>query len=132
MLSFQDVTGVKGFISDHQIESVQFYLSDIDGRLRAVTIPAETFSEETLEMGIGFDASNFGFAGVERSDMILKPDLSYAFLDPMEDAEHFAALVYDRLKERGYGALLEELSELRCRLLQSGLQARHRHRGPGQ
>jgi glutamine synthetase len=87
MLSFQDVTGVKGFISDHQIESVQFYLSDIDGRLRAVTIPAETFSEETLEMGIGFDASNFGFAGVERSDMILKPDLSYAFLDPIEDGQ---------------------------------------------
>ena len=84
MLSFQDVTGVKGFISDQQIESVQFYLSDIDGRLRAVTIPAETFSEETLEMGIGFDASNFGFAGVERSDMILKPDLSHAFLDPIE------------------------------------------------
>jgi glutamine synthetase len=36
-------------------------------------------------MGIGFDASNFGFAGVERSDRILKPDLGCAFLDPVGD-----------------------------------------------
>ena len=73
MLSFKNVTEVKELISDQGIEFVCFYLSDIDGRLRKVTIPAETFSEDTLELGIGFDASNFGFAEVDRSDMILKP-----------------------------------------------------------
>ncbi len=85
MLSFADVAEVKTFISENEIEFINFHLSDIDGRLRAVTTPAETFSEKTLEMGIGFDASNFGFADVERSDMILKPDLDYAFIDPIED-----------------------------------------------
>jgi glutamine synthetase len=87
MLSFANVLEVKQFISDHDIEFIKFYLADIDGRLRMVATPAETFSEKTLEMGIGFDASNFGFAEVERSDMILKPDLAYAFRDPVED-EH--------------------------------------------
>lgn len=82
MHSFSDVSGVRSFISQEEIEFVTFYLSDIDGRLRNVTIPAENFSEETLELGIGFDASNFGFADVDRSDMILKPDLDFAFVDP--------------------------------------------------
>jgi glutamine synthetase len=87
MLSFKSVPEVKEFVSEHQIEFINFYLTDIDGRLRAVTTPAETFSEETLELGIGFDASNFGFAKVERSDMILRPDLDFAFVDPL-DEEH--------------------------------------------
>lgn len=117
MLSFQDVTGVKGFISDHQIESVQFYLSDIDGRLRAVTIPAETFSEETLEMGIGFDASNFGFAGVERSDMILKPDLSCAFLDPMEDGPRVLCFFCHMMDVDGEARFTQDVRHLLPRTL---------------
>ena len=85
MLSFADVNEVKDFVSRNEIEFISFYLSDIDGRLRQVTIPADTFSQKTLELGIGFDASNFGFAEVDRSDMILKPDLDFAFMDPMEE-----------------------------------------------
>jgi glutamine synthetase len=84
MLSFKNVTEVKDFVSKREIEFISFYLSDIDGRLREVTIPAESFSRKTLELGIGFDASNFGFAEVDRSDMILKPDLDVAFIDPIE------------------------------------------------
>ncbi|MFC1791451.1 type I glutamate--ammonia ligase [Gemmatimonadota bacterium] len=85
MLSFGDVAEVKEFVSQRGIEFISFYLSDIDGRLREVTIPAGNFSEQTLELGIGFDASNFGFAQVEASDMILKPDLSFAFEDPIQE-----------------------------------------------
>jgi glutamine synthetase len=84
MLSFADVNEVKKFVTENDIEFISLYLGDIDGRLRAVTIPAKNFSEKTLELGIGFDASNFGFAEVDRSDMILKPDLSFAFQDPIE------------------------------------------------
>ena len=87
MLSFANVSEVKAFIADHDIEFINFFLGDIDGRLRSVSIPAETFSEKIMERGIGFDASNFGFAEVDRSDKILKPDLKYAFRDPIED-EH--------------------------------------------
>lgn len=85
MLSFSNVTDVEQFIGEQGIEFVSFYLTDIDGRLRRVTIPAKNFSERTLELGIGFDASNFGFAQVEDSDMILRPDLSFAFVDPVEE-----------------------------------------------
>jgi glutamine synthetase len=85
MLTFGNVSEVKEFISEHDIEFVNFFLGDIDGRLRSVSIPAETFSEQIMERGIGFDASNFGFAEVNRSDKILKPDLDYAFVDPIDE-----------------------------------------------
>ena len=55
---------------------------DINGQYRHVTIPAENFSEETLKSGIGFDASNYGYAVVEKSDMVFIPDLDTAVIDP--------------------------------------------------
>jgi len=87
MQSFKNVSEVKAFISEQNIEFVNFYLGDIDGRLRSVSIPAETFSKKIMDRGIGFDASNFGFAEVDRSDKVLKPDLDFAFVDPV-DTEH--------------------------------------------
>lgn len=84
MLSFQDVSEVRRFLDEQQLEFVSFYVSDIDGRFRNVTIPAENFTEKTVCEGIGIDASNLGFAPVDRSDMLIKPDLSFAFLDPVE------------------------------------------------
>ncbi len=85
MLSFASVSEVKAFVSGKDIEFINFFLGDIDGRLRSVSIPAETFSEKIMERGIGFDASNFGFAEVDRSDKVLKPDLGYAFVDPVNE-----------------------------------------------
>ena len=55
---------------------------DIDGQFRHVTIPAKNFNEETMVNGIGFDASNYGYAVVEKSDMVYIPDLDTASIDP--------------------------------------------------
>lgn len=84
MLSFSTVDEARKFIAKKGIRFVSLYLSDIDGRLRNVTIPSENFTKKTMELGVGFDASNFGFADVDNSDMILRPDLSFAFEDPVE------------------------------------------------
>ena len=46
----------------------------INGQYRHVTIPAENFSEDVMKSGIGFDASNYGYAVVEKSDMVFIPD----------------------------------------------------------
>ncbi len=84
MLSFKNCAEVKDFIKNNTLNFVSFYVPDIEGRLRNVTIPAENFSEKLIKHGIGFDASNFGFANVESSDMIFKPDMNCAFIDPVE------------------------------------------------
>ena len=69
-------------IKEQDIKMVDFKMVDINGQYRHVTIPAENFSEDTVKSGIGFDASNYGYAVVEKSDMVFIPDPSTAVIDP--------------------------------------------------
>ena len=70
------------FIKENDIKMVDFKMVDINGQFRHVTIPAENFSEDTMKSGIGFDASNYGYAVVEKSDMVFIPDPDTAVIDP--------------------------------------------------
>lgn len=73
---------VKDYCSKNQIKMIDFKMIDLYGRWRHLTIPAERFSEDILKSGIGFDGSNYGFAPVEKSDMVFIPDLSTGIIDP--------------------------------------------------
>ena len=57
-------------IRDEDIKMVDFKVVDINGQFRHVTIPAVHFNEETMVNGIGFDASNYGYAVGEKADMV--------------------------------------------------------------
>ena len=70
------------FIREHDIKMVDFKMVDIAGQYRHVTIPATSFTEDTLISGIGFDASNYGYAVIEKSDMVFIPDPDTAQIDP--------------------------------------------------
>ncbi|MEE1043344.1 MAG: glutamine synthetase beta-grasp domain-containing protein, partial [Clostridia bacterium] len=69
-------------IKEKDIKMIDFKMVDINGQFRHVTIPAKNFSEKTLVNGIGFDASNYGYAVVEKSDMVFIPDPDTAVVDP--------------------------------------------------
>ena len=69
-------------IEEEDIQMVDFKIVDIHGQFRHVTIPASQFTEDTMKEGIGFDASNYGYAVVEKSDMVFIPDLDTAVIDP--------------------------------------------------
>ena len=69
-------------IKENDIKMVDFKMVDINGQYRHVTIPAQHFNEDTLRDGIGFDASNYGYAVVEKSDMVFIPDPDTAMMDP--------------------------------------------------
>ena len=77
--SIQDIMNL---IRENDIKMVDFKMVDINGQYRHVTIPAQDFSEETMKSGIGFDASNYGYAVVEKSDMVFIPDPDTATIDP--------------------------------------------------
>ncbi len=77
--STQDILDL---IKKNGIKMVDFKMVDINGQYRHVTIPAENFSEDTMKSGIGFDASNYGYAVVEKSDMVFIPDPDTAVIDP--------------------------------------------------
>ena len=65
---------IMALIEEKGIKMVDFKMVDINGQFRHVTIPASHFSEKTLEEGIGFDASNYGYAVVEKSNIVFNPD----------------------------------------------------------
>ena len=79
------VQHIMALIKQHDIKMVDFKMVDINGQFRHVTIPAKNFSEETMINGIGFDASNYGYAVVEKSDMVFIPDPETAVMDPFCD-----------------------------------------------
>ena len=78
----KSVQDIMTLIKEHDIRMVDFKMVDVTGQYRHVTIPAENFSEETMRSGIGFDASNYGYAVVEKSDMVFIPDPDTAVIDP--------------------------------------------------
>ena len=78
----EKVQRIIDIINEKGIKMVDFKMVDINGQFRHVTIPASHFSEETVRDGIGFDASNYGYAVVEKSDMVFIPDPDTAMIDP--------------------------------------------------
>lgn len=73
---------VLAFCEENEVAIVDFKITDLDGRWRHLSIPVERLNEDTMEFGIGFDGSNYGYAAVENSDMVFVPDLDSAVLDP--------------------------------------------------
>lgn len=72
-------------IEEQEIAMVDFKMVDINGQFRHVTIPAANFTEDMMTDGVGFDASNYGYAVIEKSDMVFIPDPDTAMIDPFCD-----------------------------------------------
>ncbi len=78
----KNIKQIMDMIRDNGIQMVDFKMVDLNGQFRHVTIPAKNFNESVMVNGIGFDASNYGYAVVEKSDMVFIPDPSTASIDP--------------------------------------------------
>ena len=98
------VQDILALIKEKGIKMVDFKMVDINGQYRHVTIPADNFSEEVMTYGIGFDASNYGYAVVEKSDMVFIPDPDTALIDPFCDIPTLSmtgnAMIIDYPKNR--------------------------------
>ena len=81
----KSVQDIMNLIRENGIKMIDFKMVDINGQYRHVTIPAQNFTEDTMKSGIGFDASNYGYAVVEKSDMVFIPDPDTAQIDPFCD-----------------------------------------------
>lgn len=76
------VEELRKMCAEQGIRMIDFKMTDLDGRWRHITIPVERFNEDIFTYGIGFDGSNYGYAPVEKSDMVFIPDPSTAVIDP--------------------------------------------------
>ena len=78
---FNTFEELKIFCHERDIKMIDFKMVDLLGRWRHLTVPTDRFTEKTLKNGIGFDGSNYGFAPVEKSDMVFIPDIKTAAYD---------------------------------------------------
>ena len=76
------IQSIMDMIREKNIQMVDFKMVDISGQYRHVSILAKDFDESVMKNGIGFDASNYGYAVVEKSDMVFIPDPDTAVIDP--------------------------------------------------
>ena len=66
------------------VTMVDLRFTDLLGMWHHFTLPAGELSEELFEEGIGFDGSSIrGFQEIHESDMILIPDPTTSFVDPV-------------------------------------------------
>ena len=70
-------------IKDEEIRYVDLRFTDPKGRLQHVTFDVGMVDEDFLEEGTMFDGSSIaGWKAINESDMLLKPDLTTAYVDP--------------------------------------------------
>ena len=88
MLQCKTKQDVMKAVKEHKVSFIQFWFTDVLGRLKSFNItPSEL--EEGIEEGMGFDGSSIeGFARIHESDMIAKPDPTTFQLLPWRPADY--------------------------------------------
>ena len=89
---FNNLEQAKKFCTENEIAMIDFMMIDLDGRWRHLTMPLDRLTEDTLESGVGFDGSNYGFAPIEKSDMVFVPDLKSAYVDVFAEVPTLAMI----------------------------------------
>ncbi len=88
------VDDVRRLVKDHNVTFIQFWFTDVLGVLKSFAItPSEL--DEGLTEGMGFDGSSIeGFARIQESDMIAKPDPTTFRMVPWRDGDKPVARMF--------------------------------------
>ncbi|MBQ9273423.1 MAG: glutamate--ammonia ligase [Succinivibrio sp.] len=78
-----DFSAVSKLIADHKVKFADLRFTDTKGKDQHISLPIELIDEKFFEQGKMFDGSSIaGWRGIDKSDMILMPDISTVLLDP--------------------------------------------------
>ncbi len=78
------VERVLELIRERGVEVVDVKFCDLPGTWQHFSIPAAALDKDVFKDGLGFDGSSIrGFQAINESDMLLMPDPSTAFVDPV-------------------------------------------------
>ena len=70
-------------IKENNVEFLDLKFTDLPGLMQHFSMPVRQFNEDLFFHGVGFDGSSIrGFQSIDESDMLLKPDMQTAFIDP--------------------------------------------------
>ena len=88
-----------------EVQMVDLRFTDLLGMWHHFTLPARELTEELFEEGIGFDGSSIrAFQEIHESDMILIPDPTSAFVDPIFEIPTMVIIcdIYDPVTRQPY------------------------------
>ncbi|MEX3964083.1 type I glutamate--ammonia ligase [Paraburkholderia sp. EG286B] len=73
-------------LREHRIQIVDLKFTDLPGLWQHFSITLPEVHEDLFANGIGFDGSSIrGFQEIQESDMLLKPDPTTTFIDPVSE-----------------------------------------------
>ena len=93
------------YCKEHEVEFVDFRFTDIKGAWHHISYRMSAVTNNQLDFGMPFDGSSIdAWQPINKSDMILKPDVGTAFLDPFTADSTIIVIcgVYDIYKEEMY------------------------------
>jgi glutamine synthetase len=93
------------FCEQNEVEFVDFRFTDIKGAWHHISYRMSAVSKEQLEGGLPFDGSSVdAWQPIHKSDMLLKPEVETAFLDPFTADSTVIVIcdVYDIYKNELY------------------------------
>ena len=82
---FKDINEMINYVKTENVEVIDFKVVDMKGRWHRLTITSQKLSEDIMTKGIGFDGSSYGFLTVEKSDMVMIPDVSSCYIDSFKE-----------------------------------------------
>lgn len=78
-----DFSDVSKLISDNDVKFADLRFTDTRGKEQHISLPADAIDEKFFEQGKLFDGSSIaGWRGIDKSDMILMPDITTVKIDP--------------------------------------------------
>jgi glutamine synthetase len=100
-----DVAALLELIRQRNLQVVDVKFCDLPGTWQHFSIPASALDEAMIREGLGYDGSSIrGFQAINESDMLLLPDVSTAFVDPVLEVPTLSLTcdVYDPLTLEPY------------------------------
>jgi glutamine synthetase len=95
----RDAKDVKELVKKHNVKFVRLWFCDIHGMLKSFALPMEEL-DFAFKEGMGFDGSSIkGFARIDESDMIARPDPSTFTLLPWRPKEKAVARMFCDIHE---------------------------------
>jgi glutamine synthetase len=79
---FKEIHEMMEYCTQESVQLIDLKVCDMKGRWHRLSITKEKLSPDILDKGIGFDGSSYGFLTVDKSDMVMIPDITTAYLDP--------------------------------------------------
>ena len=99
------VKEVLSLIKEKDVQVVDVKFTDLPGQWQHFSLPAAAFDADVFQEGLGFDGSSIrGFQAIDESDMLLIPDPTTAFIDPVLEVRTLSVIcdIYDPITREPY------------------------------